>query len=288
MVIIITNTKYKLGILGLGNMGSVLLKAIINNNIVSAEKIIIYDILDELNEKYTKSVSVTVANDEIDLFLKSENILIAIKPQFLSKTVEKINSNIPKDKNIEDLIKSKMIISIAAGKPISFYEKGFGKELAVVRIMPNILAVVNEAASALTRNNNVSDEQFEFVLSIFNKIGTTVQVKEHLMDVVTGMSGSGPAFIAILVEAMADGAVKLGMPRDVAYKLAAQTIKGTGEMLLKTKMHPGVMKDMVSSPGGTTITGIHALERNGFRNTIMNAIEAASLRSEALNNNNKK
>ena len=167
---------------------------------------------------------------------------------------------------------------------MSVYENTFGGNIPVVRIMPNVLASVNQAASALSKNKNISAEQFGFVNSIFEKIGLVVQINEYLMDVVTGLSGSGPAFIAILIESMTDGAVKMGMPRDVAYKLAAQTVKGTGEMLLKTEIHPGVMKDMVTSPGGTTIVGVHTLEKNNFRSTIISAIEASTLKSKELNN----
>lgn len=278
-----TEHKYKLGILGIGNMGSIFLKSVVENGIVPAKEIAIYDIIKKNTEKFKKSLSVIVTNDEIELFIDSEFFFIAVKPQFLPEIIDKIISQVKKMENFQKIIKSKTIISIAAGIPIDFYTKKLGDEISIVRIMPNILASVNEAASALTPNINVTAEQLDFVTTIFERIGLAVQVKEHLMDVVTGMSGSGPAFIAILVEAMVDGAVKMGMPRDVAYKLAAQTVKGTGEMLLKTELHPAIMKDMVSSPGGVTIVGIHELEKRGFRNTVINAVEAATLRSKELN-----
>ncbi|MHA1820840.1 MAG: pyrroline-5-carboxylate reductase [Promethearchaeota archaeon] len=273
---------YKMGILGIGNMGSVIVKALISNKILKPEEVSIFDIKTENCEKLSKELGVIIEKNESDLFIKSRYILFAVKPQVLEDVLGKIKSTLIKDFDLDNIMERKTIISIAAGIPISFYEERFGKKAAVVRIMPNILALVNEAASALTRNKNATDEDFSFVNGIFDKIGVTVQVPENLLDAVTGLSGSGPAFIAILVEAMADGGVKMGLPRDIAYKLAAQTVKGTGEMLLRTKMHPGVMKDIVSSPAGTTITGIHALERNGFRNTIITAIEAATLRSKEL------
>lgn len=269
-------------------MGSIFLKSVVKNSLVPSNKIIIYDIKKNITEKYSKTLSVQTAKDELELFLNSEYIFIAIKPQFLSKVLEKVLKGLKQLEklekiNLSQILKSKVIISIAAGITMSVYEETFGGNIPVVRVMPNVLASVNQAASALSKNKNVSSEQFSFVNSIFEKIGLVVQIEEYHMDVVTGLSGSGPAFIAILIESMADGAVKMGMPRDVAYKLAAQTVKGTGEMLLKTELHPGVMKDMVTSPGGTTIVGVHVLEKNNFRSTIISAIEASTLRSKELN-----
>ena len=184
-----------------------MLKSVVENNIVPAKNIIIYDIKKKNTQKFKKDLNVEVAKDEIELFLESEYVFIAVKPQFIPELLDKIISNTKDNNHYQNLVNSKTIISIAAGITLDFYENKFGKGISAVRIMPNILASVNEAASALTPNINVSAEQLDFVTQIFEKIGLAVQVKEHLMDVVTGMSGSGPAFIAILVEAMADGAV---------------------------------------------------------------------------------
>jgi pyrroline-5-carboxylate reductase len=269
--------KNKLAILGCGNMGGAILKAIVETKLIKENLITIFDIEKSISDKYNKELSVNVSANEIDLVKDSDFILLAIKPQFMAEVLDKVKSGLKSEE-----IATKTIISIAAGLPISFFEEKLGKKIPVIRVMPNILALVNSSASALTSNGNVNKTQMDFALSIFNGIGTTVIVKEELIDVVTGLSGSGPAYIAIMIEALADGAVKMGLPRDIAYKLAIQTVSGTGKYLSEKNVSPGVFKDMVSSPGGTTIAAIHALEKGNFRATIMSAVEAATLRAKEL------
>jgi pyrroline-5-carboxylate reductase len=274
---------YKLGILGCGSMGGAILQAIIGNKLIDANKICIYDSSSDIINRYKTELNVDFATNEFDLFTSSEYVLFAIKPQIINEVLSKIKSAINQNKSSEDLIKGKTIVSIAAGIPISVYEE-FNNKLSVIRVMPNILALVNQAASALTRNKNTVDIQYNFVKNIFEKIGITVDVKEELFDVITGLSGSGPAYIAVMIESLADGAVKMGLPRDIAYKLAAQTVSGTGKMILEKQILPAQLKDMVSSPGGTTIAGLHAMEKGNFRNAVISAVEAATQRSKELRN----
>lgn len=268
-------SKYKLGILGCGNMGSAILKGIIRSKIIDPKEVVIFDVVDDIKNTIQRSYGVGVAKDEVSLCEFSEFILFAIKPQYLLDVLEKISGS------LGSKMKSKTVISIAAGQSIHTYQEKLG-HVPVVRIMPNILALVEQAASALCKSDEVKEKDFEFVQSLFDAIGETVIVSEKLMDVVTGLSGSGPAFVSIFIEALADGAVKMGLPRDIAYKLASQTVAGTGAMILEKELHPGVMKDMVSSPGGTTITGIHKLESLGFRRAAMEAVIAATERSQEL------
>lgn len=266
---------YKLGVLGCGNMGSAILRGIIETETLKPKEIIVYDVVDEILDSMKAEYDVAVASDEVDLCASSDYILFAIKPQYLQDVLNKISSSDTLD------IEKNVIVSIAAGQSIDKYQETLGK-VPLVRIMPNILALIGQAASALCASEEVDGSQFKFVRELFEAVGETVVVDEKLMDVVTGLSGSGPAFVSIFVEALADGAVKMGLPRKTAYKLAAQTVAGTGAMIVEKDIHPAVMKDMVSSPGGTTITGLHMLESLGFRRAAMDAVISATEKSKEL------
>ena len=190
----------------------------------------------------------------------------------------------------ESLDAESIVVSVAAGKSISEIDNALlsmevAGKLKVARAMPNTPAAVGEAMSAVCFNDRFSDEEKGEVLSIFRSFGVAEEVDEGLMDTVTGLSGSSPAFIYMLIEAMADEAVRHGMKRDKAYTFAAQAVKGSAEMVLKTKKHPGELKDQVTSPGGTTIEGIHALEEKGFRKAIMEGINASIVRSKEMSQN---
>ena len=178
---------------------------------------------------------------------------------------------------------SKLIISIAAGVPLAAIEACLDKQLRLIRAMPNIAAFVKESATAIAAGQNVLDGDIELAREIFDSIGKTIFLKENiLMDAITGLSGSGPAYIFLIVDAMADAGVKVGLSRQDALFLAAQTVLGAAKLLINTDEHPGQLKDRVTSPGGTAIAGIHTLEKGGLRTTLINAIEAATLRSEEL------
>ncbi len=200
-------------------------------------------------------------------------IILAVKPQSMGEVLA----------GVKDLVdKKKLVISIAAGIPISFIEKSLGKKARIVRVMPNTPALVGAGATALAPGDGASSEDLAAATSIFDSIGITVNVKEDLIDAVTGLSGSGPAYFFIIVDSLAKGGVLMGLPRDIAYKLAAQTMLGSAKLALESGKHPMELRDMVTSPGGTTIAGIQALEEGGLRAALMMAVEAATLRSKEL------
>ncbi len=272
----------ELGIIGVGKIGSALLKRIISTNTIDRNKIIIFDVDNEKLHKLSKDLNVDCANSNIDLVNSSKHVLIAVIPQVMDKVLREIESAISGEH---------VIISIAAGVSFTHITKIIAKPISLIRIMTNTPALVGAAATAIARNENVKEYQIEFVKEIFNSVGMVVELEERHLDAVTGLSGSGPAYIFIIIEALADGGVKMGLPRDIALKLAAQTLLGSAKLLLETNIHPAALKDMVATPGGTTITAIHELESAKIRATLIRAVEAATLKSKSLNsaktNNNR-
>jgi pyrroline-5-carboxylate reductase len=175
-----------------------------------------------------------------------------------------------------------LLISIAAGVPTAAIRRGLGKDARIIRVMPNTPALVLQGATAIARGVGLQSDDMATAQEIFGAVGRVVVLDEELMDAVTGLSGSGPAYIALVIEALADGGVKMGLDRATAMTLATQTVLGAAKLLAETGMHPGALKDMVSSPGGTTISGIAALEEGGVRTTFIRAVERATLRSREL------
>ncbi len=212
------------------------------------------------------------ALDEASQVGQAQVILLAVKPQVLQAALEPLR----------DLDVEHTIISIAAGVTTEAIESCFSKQVPVVRVMPNTPALVNRAASAIAPGRFAGPKNLEMARTIFKAVGIAVDVSEKDLDAVTGLSGSGPAFVYLFIEALADGGVRAGLSRDVAVKLAAQTVMGSAQMVLETGKHPGELKDMVASPGGTTIAGLHALEQKAFRGTVMDAVVAAAQRSREL------
>jgi pyrroline-5-carboxylate reductase len=263
----------KIGFIGAGKMGSALIEGIIKAGIVKPEHIGASDVYKPFLEELKAKFGIRVSTDNAAIVRESDILILAIKPQILGSVLANLNSYISLDK---------LVISIAAGVPLSTYENALSEDTRVVRVMPNIAATVSEAASGISPGRNATSEDLKTTLEIFSAVGTAVQVPESLMDAVTGLSGSGPAFIFPVIEAMADGAVFEGMDRKSALTLAAQTVLGAAKMALETGMHPGELKDMVTSPAGTTIQGIHALEEAGIRAAFMNAVIRASERSKEL------
>jgi pyrroline-5-carboxylate reductase len=272
----------ELGIIGVGKIGSALLKRIISTNTIEKNKIIIFDVDNEKLHKLSKDLDVDCANSNTDLVNSSKHVLIAVIPQVMDVVLKEIESAI----SVQHVI-----ISIAAGVSFTHITKIITKPVALIRIMTNTPALVGAAATALARNENVKENQMEFVKGIFNSVGMVVELEERHLDAVTGLSGSGPAYMFIIIEALADGGVKMGLPRAIALKLAAQTLLGSAKLLLETNMHPAALKDMVATPGGTTITAIHELESAKIRATLIRAVEAATIKSKSLNsakeNNNR-
>ena len=266
----------ELGIIGVGKIGSALLKRIISTNTIEKNKIIIFDVDNEKLHKLSKDLDVDCANSNTDLVNLSKHVLIAVIPQVMDVVLKEIESAITLQH---------VIISIAAGVSFTHITTIITKPVALIRIMTNTPALVGAAATAIAHNENVKEHQIEFVKRIFNSVGMVVELEERHLDAVTGLSGSGPAYIFIIIEALADGGVKMGLPRKIALKLAAQTVLGSAKLVLETNKHPGELKDMVASPGGTTITAIHELESAKLRATLTRAVEAATLKSRSMNEN---
>lgn len=262
-----------LGFIGNGNMGRAMMGGIINAGLFKPENIIVSDI----NEKSLKEVKeehgVKTTVDNKDVAKEADIIILSVKPNLYPLIISGI-----KDSVKEDVI----IITIAAGKCIEDTEKQFGRDIKVVRVMPNTPALVGEGMSALCPSKSVTEEELKLIVDMFESFGEAEIVDEYLMDAVTSVSGSSPAYVYIFIEAMADAAVLDGLPRDKAYKMAAQAVLGSAKMVLETGMHPGALKDMVSSPGGTTIEAVATLEEKGFRDAVISAMKACTKKSKEM------
>jgi len=261
----------ELGIIGTGKIGSALLRRLISTNTIDKNKIIAYDIDENKRNKLSEECKVEFAESNEELARSSKYILIAVIPQVIDTVLKEIGPIITNEQ---------VIISIAAGVSFNHINKFINPSVGLIRIMTNTPALIGAAATAIAHNENIKDYQLEFVKGIFSAVGMVVELEERHLDAVTGLSGSGPAYIFIIIEALADGGVKI---RTIALKLAAQTLLGSAKLLLETNIHPAALKDMVATPGGTTITAIHELESAKIRATLIRAVEAATLKSKALN-----
>jgi len=264
----------KISIIGTGNMGEALVSGLTSSESSRPENITCTDVREEklkfVKEKY--GVLTTVSN--IDAIEASDIVIYAVKPQIIASVLRETAS-------VLDM--SKLVISIAAGVPLVAMERCIKKDLRLIRVMPNIAAFVKESASVLAAGENATKEDVDLAMAIFNSMGKSIFIKENiLMDAITGLSGSGPAYVFLIVDALADAGVKVGLSREDALFLSAQTVLGSAKLLIETNEHPGKLKDMVTSPGGTAIAGIHTLEMGGLRTTLMNAVEAATKRSKEL------
>lgn len=272
------NTKLSTGnkriaFIGSGNMGEALIKGITGASVFKNRNIIVTDIRKERLEHIKGLYKVNTTTDNRYAVKKSDIVLLAVKPQIISKVV----------KEIGDLIdRGKLIITIAAGITISSIQDNLKKKGKIIRVMPNTPAIVREGVSAIACGDDISKKDIEITKRIFNAVGRTVIVDESMMDAVTGLSGSGPAYIFLIIESLTDAGVKMGLPRDISRLLSIQTILGAAKLAMESGEHPGKLKDMVTSPGGTTIAGLHALEKGGLRSALMSAVEAATKRSEEL------
>lgn len=264
----------ELGIIGLGKIGSTLLRVFLNSQTIDKENIIVYDIDKDVLTKNITEFNVPFAKDNKSLVEESKFVLLAVLPQVIDSVLNEISSVITKDH---------IIITIAAGISINHVSKIIQKDAKIIRIMTNTPALVRAAATAIAVNNNITKSELEYVKKLFDTLGLVVELEERHLDAVTGLSGSGPAYLFIIMESLADGGVKMGLSREVALKLAAQTVLGAARLVLETGKHPGELKDMVASPGGTTITAIHEIESAKLRATLIRAVEAATLKSKSMN-----
>ena len=262
-----------LGLIGVGNMGSAMLGGIVKAGLIKPENITVSDINEKALERVKEQHGVNVTTNAEDVVKNCDAFIVAVKPNIFSVAIKPLAGLIRKDQ---------LVISIAAGKKIARIEEVVGADKKVVRIMPNTPAFVQEAMAGIASNDNVSDDELNDVKTLFEAFGEAEIVPEKLMDAVTGLSGSGPAYVFMFIEALADGAVLDGMPRAQAYKFAAQTVLGSAKMVLEMGKHPGELKDMVCSPGGTTIEAVRVLEDKGFRSSVIEAVHECTMKSIEL------
>ena len=263
----------RIGFIGCGNMGKAMLGSLVKSKDINNEDIMVSTKSNTSAQNIIKEFNVKATTINSEVTKNSDIIFLAVKPFFFKEVIEEI-----KDVVKEDVI----IISIAAGVTIEQIEEWFGKKIKLVRTMPNTPALVGEGMSAICPNNNVSEEELKFALDMFSSFGECVELAEKDFHAFTGLCGSSPAYVFMFIEAMADGAVKMGIPRAKAYKMAAQSVLGSAKMVLDTGKHPGELKDMVCSPAGTTIEAVEVLESLCFRNAAMQAVIKCSEKSQNM------
>jgi len=267
--------RYAFACLGAGNMAEAMMKGIISAGVATKEDMIASEIVPQRRDYITRTLGVRTVSDAIEVVRSSDVIILAVKPQQVGPVLDELKPYLSGDH---------LVISIAAGVKISFIESHLNWGVRVVRVMPNQPCFVGASASGFALGRSAKKEDGEIVQRILNSVGVAFALDEKLLDAVTGLSGSGPAYIYLVIEAMADGGVLVGLPRDVALQLAAQTVIGAGKTYLEMRKHPGELKDMVASPGGTTIEGLRVLEEAGVRGAFIDAVEAGAKRSEELGN----
>ena len=265
--------KDTIGFIGAGNMAEALIKGIVTAGLFSPQTIHASDIRDAQLKKIKRTYGIKTYKDNAEIVTRTGTILLAIKPQNMKDVLSEI---------APVMSKSHLIISIAAGITTHYIAKHLKGTIPVIRIMPNTPALIQEGASVLSKGKHATENHCKRAQKLFGSVGTVVTVDESLMDAVTGLSGSGPAYVFLFIEALADAGVKMGLPRTVALSLATQTCLGAAKMVSETGKHPAQLRDMVTSPGGTTISGLHKLEAGGLRTALMDAVEAATKRSKEL------
>lgn len=263
----------KIGFVGCGNMATAIIKGIIKKQIIEAENIIASAKTMATLERVQGELGIKVSLDNLEVVKNSDIVVLAVKPQYYQEVIGQIKDTVTDNQ---------IIISIAPGKTLAWLQECFGKDVKLVRTMPNTPALVGEGMTGACRNSSVTDDEYETVLQILGSFGEVETIPENLMDVCVSVSGSSPAYIYILIEAMADGAVADGMPRAQAYKFAAQSVLGSAKMVLETGKHPGELKDQVCSPGGTTMEAVRVLEEKGFRSSVIEAMKACVRKARGL------
>src|SRR5512133_1008629 len=263
----------KIAFLGSGNMAEALVKGLLAAGAAGAAEMRCAGPREEPRRELQQRYGVRTVASNREAAAAAELVLLSVKPQVIDTVLDEISP---------ELTAAKLVVSIAAGVPISAIAKRLPAGARIIRTMPNTPALAGAGAAALAAGPHATPADLALAKQIFEAVGTAVVLPEALLDAVTGLSGSGPAFVYLFIEALADGGVKAGLPRAEALQLAAQTVLGSAKMVLETGEHPGRLKDQVTSPGGTTIAGVHALERAGFRGAVMDAVEAAARRSREL------
>lgn len=263
----------KLGFIGTGNMATAIMGGVIAKGLVKPEDIIGADVFAPSREKVQAQFGINVTADNTEVLAQADVVVLSVKPQFFADVISGIKDSVRENQ---------LFISIAPGKTLAWIGEQFGKEIKLVRVMPNTPALVGEGMSGAVVNQNCTEEDKALAQSILESFGQVEFVTEKLMDTVTAVSGSSPAYVFMFIEAMADAAVLGGMPRPQAYKFAAQAVLGSAKMVIETGKHPGELKDMVCSPAGTTIEAVRVLEEMGFRSAIIEAQKACEDKSRSL------
>ena len=262
----------KFGFIGGGNMAEAIIKGLLTGGVPSGN-IMAAEPIEQRKAYLSEHYRIETTGNNCDAAVYGDIVILAVKPQTCLEALSALDK-----KSTE----RKLFISIMAGIPTITIENELAKIARVIRVMPNTPALVLEAASAVAPGTNATEDDLSLALEIFNLLGTANTVQEKLLDAVTGLSGSGPAYVFTFIEALSDAGVKNGLPRDVATRLAAQTVYGSAKMVLETGEHTALLKEKVTSPGGTTIAGMHVLEKEGFRGIVMTAVDAATTRSTEL------
>ena len=263
----------KVGFLGSGNMGEAIIKGLLQAGLVPAASIAATDARADRLQQMARQYGIRAAASNREMVDEADVVILAVKPQIMGAVLQEVAGSVSR---------AKLLISVAAGVPVSALRAGLGKPARLIRVMPNTPALVLEGVTAIARSEGLDAGDLELAQELFAAVGRVVVLDEEALDAVTGLSGSGPAYVAIVIESLADGGVRMGLDRATAMTLATQTVLGSARLILETGMHPAQLKDMVSSPGGTTIAGITALEEGSVRRTFISAVERATLRSREL------
>jgi pyrroline-5-carboxylate reductase len=262
-----------IGFVGAGNMATALIQGLLAAKVALASNILAADIDDARLSRLRNAYGITIAEDNLALVKRADVVILAVKPQVLDSLLSEIGPHVPAES---------LVVSIAAGVPLAALESRFLPGARLVRAMPNTAATVLTSATALAAGTHATQADLDAVKVLFEAVGKVVLVNDADLDAVTGLSGSGPAYVLVMIEALADAGVRAGLQRPTALLLAAQTVYGTAKLVLETGEHPARLKDLVTSPGGTTLAGLYALEAGGLRKAVMDAVDAATKRSAEL------
>ena len=265
--------KLTLGFLGAGKMATALARGFIQAGLTSPKQVMASDPNEAARAAFAKETGARSASSNVEVAKFARTLLLAVKPDYVSAVLSEIRPHFTAEH---------LLISIAAGVPLAKLESALGMAPRLIRVMPNTPALIGASATAFAPAKSALPEDVTLAQCLFSAVGLAFQLKESLLDAVTGLSGSGPAYVYLMIEGLSDGGVAAGLPRDVATRLAAQTLLGGARMVLETGLHPGALKDMVTSPGGTTIEGLHELEKGKVRGTLISAVRAATDKSRRL------
>ena len=266
--------ELRVGFLGAGRMATALARAWVRGGRISTASTLASDPIASARAGFERDTGCPATADNGAVARHADVLILAVKPQTMTAVLAEVREVVA--------AKKPLVVSIAAGITLAQLADELGASTRLIRVMPNTPCLVDASASGYAPGEHATAEDSALVQTLLDTVGKAFRVPEHLLDAVTGLSGSGPAFVYLVIEALSDGGVRVGLPREVATALAAQTVLGAAKMVLETGQHPGVLKDMVASPGGTTIAGLHELERAGIRGAFMDAVAAATRRAAEL------